>query len=54
MDLRKLEFKFRLGSELAPTEYRKKSIYMHKLVLITYMVKIYFFYSIYLKDHSWS
>lgn len=54
MDLRKLEFKFSLGSELAPSEYRKNSIYMHKLVLVTYIGKIYLFYLIYLKDLSWS
>lgn len=54
MGLRKLEFKFSLGSELAPSEYRKNSIHMHKLVLIADIGKIHLFYLIYLKDLSWT
>lgn len=45
---KELELKFSLGSELAPSEYRNNSIYMHKLLLITYTGKIYLFYLIYL------
>lgn len=49
MDWRKkIELKFSLGSELAPSEYSKNSIYMHKLVFITYIDKIHLFYLIYL------
>lgn len=43
---KELELKFSLGSELAPSEYRRNLIRMHKLVLITYISKIHLFYLI--------